>query len=65
MANNQGGKREGAGRKPSPETRKVSVALRIAQEIREYLSTVENQTATVEQAIRGTKAFREWRKSSG
>lgn len=58
-----GGKREGAGRKPAPESRKRPLAMRIDPELAEYLSTVEDKTACIEDALRGTKRFREWKSS--
>ncbi len=56
-----GGKREGAGRKARHDERKIPISLKIDRDIGAYLQA-RNKTETIEAAIRGTKAFREWRK---
>lgn len=60
-----GGKREGAGRKARPDERKVPLAVKIDRELAEYLATVASKTATIEEALRRSKGFREWRKNVG
>lgn len=61
----RGGKREGAGRKARPDERKIPLAVKFDRELCEYLATVENKTATIEEALRRSKGFREWRKNVG
>jgi len=63
--NNHGGKRSNAGRKPAPEQRKRPIAMRLDVEVSEYLDSVDDKTATVEAAIKGSKGYREWRKLNG
>ena len=62
---NHGGRRKGAGRKPSPKTRKVPITLRLHPEIIDYLRSLENMTAETEAVLRRSKGFRSWRRSSG
>ena len=63
---NVGGKREGAGRKPDRGVRKETLALRVTPECKEYLAQVDDSASNVvEDAIRRTKAFREWKAKSG
>ena len=56
----QGGKREGAGRKPRPDGngRTVPKSIKVSQEMADYLSEVG--TGVIEDAIRKTKAFKNW-----
>ena len=61
----QGGKRKGAGRKARPDERKVPLAIKLDRELAEYLATVESKTGTIEEALRRSKGFREWRKTRG
>ena len=56
-----GGKREGAGRKSSPDSRNVPKSIKVSQDVADYLSA--KGTGLIEDAIRKTKAFREWIKS--
>lgn len=56
-----GGKREGAGRKPSPDS-KVAITKKLDREIVAYLQSCDNATAVIEEAIRRSKAFKEWQK---
>lgn len=58
----RGGKREGAGRKARPDERKIPLAIKIAVELSEYLATVESKTATIEDALRRSKCFRDWKR---
>jgi hypothetical protein len=61
-----GGKRDGAGRKPAPEgTAKVPMTIKVEPELREYLRACANATATIEDALKRSKAFREWKAKSG
>lgn len=58
-----GGKREGAGRKPARGERKGSLSLRVTPTLREFLdSRPRSISDAVEDAIRKTKAFRDWEK---
>ena len=61
----RGGRREGAGRKARPDERKIPLAIKLAVELSEYLATVESKTGTIEEALRRSKGFREWRKNVG
>jgi hypothetical protein len=56
-----GGKRKGAGRKASPDSRSVPKSLKVSREVADYLAA--KGTGLVEDAIRKTKSFREWIKS--
>lgn len=56
-----GGKREGAGRKAAPDSRSVPKSIKVSQEVADYLT--ERGTGIIEDALRKTKAFREWAKS--
>lgn len=58
-----GGKREGAGRKARADDRKVPFAIKLDRELAEYLATVPSKTAAIEDALRRSKGFRDWRKS--
>jgi hypothetical protein len=58
-----GGKRPGAGRKPSPDTRKIAVTKKLDVEIVAYLKDCENATQVIESCIRNSKAFKDWVKS--
>lgn len=60
-----GGKRKGAGRKARPDERKIPLAVKLDRELAEYLATVESKTGTIEDALRRSKGFREWRKNVG
>lgn len=62
MANeSHGGKRLGAGRKASPDSRNVPKSIKVSREVADYLAA--KGTGLIEDAIRKTKAFREWCKS--
>jgi hypothetical protein len=56
-----GGKREGAGRKASPESRSVPKSIKVSQEVADYLTEVG--TGIIEDTLRKTKAFRDWAKA--
>jgi hypothetical protein len=56
-----GGKRPGAGRKPSPNgTTKISYATKLAPRIVEYLRASGNAAQTIEQAVERTPAYKKW-----
>ena len=59
----QGGKREGAGRKPrfDGKGRTVPKSIKVSQEVADYLAKVG--TGIIEDTLRRSKAFREWSKS--
>lgn len=61
----QGGKREGAGRKALPDGkgRTVPKSIKVSQEVADYLS--EHGTGIIEDAIRKSKAFKDWSKAKG
>ena len=61
MKDRHGGKRDGAGRKASPDSRIVPKSIKVSQEVADYLA--EKGTGLIEDAIRKTKVFREWIKS--
>lgn len=64
-ANNRGGKRKGAGRKPAPQgTTKVPYSMKLEPELVKYLRQLQNATATVEAVLKRSKAFREWKTKS-
>jgi hypothetical protein len=60
----RGGARKGAGRKPDPAgtTRKM-VSVKMPPDVYAYLKSQKNTTETVENAIRRSKAFRDFQKS--
>jgi len=61
----QGGKRKGAGCKPSPaETTKVPMTIKVERELREYLRSCENATGAIETALKRSKAFRDWKRDA-
>jgi len=61
-----GGKREGAGRKASRGEAKVTTSIGVTPEVKRYLDQCEeSQSDVIEDAIRRTKAFREWKAKSG
>jgi hypothetical protein len=55
---NHGGKREGAGRKASPESKSFQKSFKVTQEVADYLN--EFGTGIIEDIIRKTKAFKDW-----
>ena len=57
-----GGKRDGAGRKPGPYGCKVTLAVRVSPDIKEYLAQTGNMSDASERAIRFSKPFIEWLK---
>ena len=60
-----GGKRKGAGRKPRSDGkgRTVPKSIKVSQEVADYLAAVG--TGIIEDTLRKTKAFREWKTKSG
>jgi hypothetical protein len=58
-----GGKRENAGRKPREDGQGKTVpkSIKVSQEVADYLSEVG--TGVIEDALRKTKAFKDWSKS--
>lgn len=63
---NRGGKRKGAGRKPAPVgTVKMAYATKLEPQIVEYLRQCENAVKTIEETIKRSKAFREWKATKG
>ena len=56
-----GGKRKGAGRKASPDSRSVPKSIKVSQDVADYLT--EHGTGIIEDALRRTKDFKEWAKS--
>lgn len=57
--NNHGGKRKGAGRKAAPDSRNVPKSIKVSQEMADYLS--ERGTGIIEDALRRTKDFKDWK----
>lgn len=55
----QGGKRPGAGRKPSPDA-KIRMSTCLARDVVAYLASRENKAVTIEDALRRTRDYREW-----
>lgn len=53
--NTQGGKRKGAGRKPTGESAKVSVSFRLANDVVKTIRNQPNQAEFVENAIRASR----------
>ena len=60
---NHGGKRKGAGRKPSP-TAKVAISARVSKEVAAFLAEQDNKSATIDETIRRSKAFRDWNRTA-
>lgn len=56
-----GGKRKGAGRKPSHNAAKVPYGTKLEGDVVEYLRQCENAAKTLEDVIKRTKSFREWK----
>lgn len=61
---NHGGKREGAGRKASRGEAKVTTAIGVTPEVKEYLDQHEkSQSEVCEGLIRRSKDFRDWKRA--
>ncbi len=59
-----GGKREGAGRKPTRGEAKESLTVRVTPTLREFLDEQpESMSDLIEDTLRKTKRFREWEKA--
>lgn len=59
----QGGVRPGAGRPKNPaKKRRMSTSL--AVDVHDYLASRDAIAVTIEEAVRKTKEFREWRKQA-
>jgi hypothetical protein len=59
-----GGPRPNSGRKPMAEAdKKVPVCFRLARDLDEYLKTVDDKTAVLEDSLRKSKGFKEWKKN--
>ena len=56
-----GGKRKGAGRKPSPDVAKVPYGTKLEGVVVEYLRQCDNAAKTLEDTIKRSKGFREWK----
>lgn len=61
MSSNRGGKRKGAGRKASPDSRSVPKSIKVSQQMADYLA--DRGTGVIEDALRRTNDFKEWAKS--
>ena len=56
-----GGQRKGAGRKPAPDgTAKIAYGTKLDPVVVQYLRLCDNAAATIETAIKRSKAFRDW-----
>jgi|GEM_PF-5141499 len=59
-----GGKREGAGRKAARGERKEVTSIRLTPTLRAFLDAqAASMSDVIEDAIRRTKAFRDWEKT--
>lgn len=54
----------GAGRPPDMGERKVTTSIRVTPLVMEYLRSC-NSSVAIELAIRGSKAFRDWKRNQG
>lgn len=54
-----GGKRKGAGRKPAPDA-KVNLPIRVPLDVRAFLESTGNMSQTVTDAVRRSRAYRDW-----
>lgn len=62
--NTHGGKRAGAGAKPMRGEPKVTLSLKVSPQVKAFLASSDlSASEAVEQTIRKSKDFREWRKS--
>jgi hypothetical protein len=61
-----GGARPGAGAKPKRGVRKVPTSIGVSPEVKAYLDQAEpSGSEAVEDAVRISKKFKEWRKVKG
>ena len=58
-----GGAREGAGRPVDPNSKKA-LSLRVPVDVRQYLDTTENISQSIEDLVRRSKGYRDWRKQN-
>ena len=60
---NWGGRRDGSGAKPRDESagKRVPKSFKLHPDIIAFLKTTTNMTATIEEALMRSKAFREWK----
>lgn len=56
-----GGKRKGAGRKLAPDA-KQPISARVSQDVKAFLAEQANASETIEETLRRSKSFREWKK---
>jgi len=56
-----GGVRANAGRPLDPNSKKQAT-FRLSREVLDYLATVENKTATIENAVMRTVGFKNWQR---
>jgi ABC-type phosphate/phosphonate transport system permease subunit len=56
----RGGRRAGAGRKPSVKPRKRLVCVSLAADVDSYLIASANRSASVEGAVRASLGYRLW-----
>ena len=58
-----GGKRPGAGRPASPDSKSIPRAIRVTRQVDDYLREVGS--GIVETLIRKSKGFKDWEKNNG
>jgi len=49
--------------RPTSDSSKRSLSLRVSPDVREFLDTVDNISETVDEMVRRSKVFREWKRS--
>lgn len=60
-----GGARANAGAKPKRGARKIPTSIGVSPEVKAYLDQAEpSGSEAVEDAVRGSKKFREWRRNN-
>jgi hypothetical protein len=57
-----GGKRDGAGRKASPESRSIPKSIKVTRDVADYLE--HHGTGLIEDVIRKTRHFKQWLKDA-
>ena len=58
-----GGKRENAGRKREYDAPKQVKSINVSPEFRAFMESLQNASKFIEETLRKSKAFREWRAS--
>lgn len=58
----RGGRRPGAGRRPGKYGSQVPLTTGVSEAVKAFLVSTGNASRTIEEMVRRTKAFREWRK---